>query len=92
MSGDEERLRAELDHMAGLRHAIVYTHPHYSLFSVHWDVLNYDKVNRYPFGQWVKAPRWPRARAELRCTIIIRSGGTRARSIRAALGRFIGTT
>ena len=64
MSGDEERLRAELDHMAGLRHAIVYTHPHYSLFSVHWDVLNYDKVNRYPFGQWVKAPRWPREKSD----------------------------
>ena len=64
MSDDEERMKKTLDRMAGLRHAIVYTHPHMSLFAQHWDSVNYFKENKHPFGEWEKAPRLPRETSE----------------------------
>ena len=55
--GGEAEMRALLDQLAGRRNVIIYTHPHVSMFAESWDVLNYDKVNQYPFGEWVEAPR-----------------------------------
>ena len=55
----DDELRAVLDRFAGRRHAVLYTHPHFAMYSVHWDVLNYDKVNLRPFGEWITAPRRP---------------------------------
>lgn len=55
--GGESELRAVLDALAKRKRAVIYTHPHASLFAEHWDVVNYDKTNMRPFGQWEEAPR-----------------------------------
>ncbi|MDR1465853.1 MAG: hypothetical protein LBJ11_11230 [Oscillospiraceae bacterium] len=41
-----------LDWLRGRRRAILYTHPNRVLFEEFWDVVNYDKENLVPFGQW----------------------------------------
>lgn len=55
--GGEPEVRAMLDKLASRKRAVIYTHPHASLFKEPWDVLNYDKENLYPFGQWKHSPR-----------------------------------
>ena len=60
MCDSEKEMRRVIDYLATLRHAIVYTHPHNSLFCEPWDVINFDKENLYPFGQWKAAPRHPK--------------------------------
>lgn len=53
----EESIKAELDKLAKRKRAVIYGHPHASIFKEHWDVVNYDKENTYPFGQWKAAER-----------------------------------
>ncbi len=65
MRDSEQEMRDALDRLATLRHAIVYTHPHNSLFCEPWDVLNYDKENLYPFGNWKAAKRHPAELSEV---------------------------
>ncbi len=55
--GGENEIRKALDNFASRKRAVFYTHPHMSLFKEHWDVVNYDKQNIYPFGQWQAAKR-----------------------------------
>ncbi|MGN0573680.1 MAG: hypothetical protein ACI4IX_07045 [Acutalibacteraceae bacterium] len=55
--GGEKEIKAELDKLASRKRAVIYTHPHISLFKEHWDIINYDKKNIYPFGKWKEAPR-----------------------------------
>lgn len=51
-NGSEEDFRAVLDGLAKRKRAVVYTHPNQSLFDEWWDILNYDKENLVPFGEW----------------------------------------
>lgn len=53
--GNEESIKAELDKLTTRKRAVIYGHPHASMFKEHWDVVNYDKENTYPFGQWESA-------------------------------------
>lgn len=62
--GGEQEIKAALDKLASRKRAVIYTHPHVSLFKEHWDVLNYDKENTYPFGQWKESPRRSEAESE----------------------------
>lgn len=62
--GGENELKAALDKLASRKRAVIYTHPHVSLFTQPWDVLNYDKENLYPFGQWKESPRRSEAESE----------------------------
>lgn len=55
----EAELRAKLDSLAERRRAVIYTHPHYSLFSEWWDIVNYDKRNLYEFGAWKPCKKRP---------------------------------
>ena len=57
--GGEAEIRAALDRLAKRKRAVFYTHPHMSLFSEHWDSVNYNKINKHPFGEWEEAPRRP---------------------------------
>ena len=52
-TGGEKELRDMLDRLAGRRFAIIYTHPHISVYKEHWDVPNFDKKNLYPDGNYV---------------------------------------
>lgn len=62
--GDEGELDRTLDEFAKRRRAVFFTHPHASLFKEHWDVVNYDKENTYPFGEWKEAKRRPVEQSE----------------------------
>lgn len=53
-----------LDRLAARKKAILYTHPNYLLYTDWWDILNYDKENTYPFGQWVEGRRRDPAQTE----------------------------
>ena len=48
-----------LDRFAKKDHVVVYTHPHASLVSECWDVLNYDKENLREFGDFIEAEARP---------------------------------
>lgn len=45
------------DRLAGMQRVLLYTHPNMALYSEFWDRVNYDKENRYPFGEWKEAKR-----------------------------------
>lgn len=62
--GGEDGVKNALDMFAKRKRAVFFTHPHASLFKEHWDVVNYDKENTYPFGEWVAAERRPEAQSE----------------------------
>lgn len=62
--GGEQEIKAALDKLALRKRAVIYTHPHVSMFKEHWDVINYDKENTYPFGQWKESPRRSEAESE----------------------------
>ena len=62
--GGEAEIHAALDRLAERKRAVFYTHPHMSLFSRHWDSVNYNKVNKHPFGEWEEAPRRPARETE----------------------------
>ena len=62
--GGEAEIRAALDRLAERKRAVFYTHPHMSLFNRHWDSVNYNKVNKHPFGEWEEAPRRPARETE----------------------------
>ncbi len=46
-----------IEQLAKRKHAILYNHPNYMLCEEFWDKLNYDKVNKHPFGQWESCKR-----------------------------------
>ncbi len=48
---------AMLDEMAEKKRVVLYTHPDMSLYSKHWDTVNYKGGNKHPFGEWEEAPR-----------------------------------
>lgn len=56
---DEPDLDALIDFLAQKYHAVVYTHPHASLTEECWDILNYDKENLRPFGDFILSKRRP---------------------------------
>lgn len=62
--GGESELKAALDFLAARKRAVIYTHPHISLFKEHWDIINFDKENIYPFGCWKEAARRSEAESE----------------------------
>lgn len=62
--GGENALKNTLDEFAKRKRAVFFTHPHASLFKEHWDVVNYDKENTYPFGEWKTAQRRPESESE----------------------------
>ncbi len=62
--GGEAEIRAALDWLARRKRAVFYTHPHMSLFRQHWDAVNYNKINKHPFGEWEEAPRRPAEETE----------------------------
>lgn len=49
---DMDRL---LDRFAKKDHVVIYTHPHASLVSECWDILNYDKENLREFDDFIEA-------------------------------------
>ncbi len=57
---DNPDLDAVLDFLSRKHHAVVYTHPHASLTEECWDILNYDKENLRPFGDFILSKRRPR--------------------------------
>ena len=60
----EEGMKRILDHLATKRRAICYTHPNCAMYSEFWDIVNYYKENKHPFGEWEEAPRRPLADTE----------------------------
>lgn len=53
----DEEMRQALEGLTTKKRAIIYTHPHMALFANHWDAVNYNGENKYPFGQWQEPPR-----------------------------------
>ena len=53
------QLPAILDELAKHHRAICYAHPNMALYKEFWDAVNYQKVNKYPFGQWEEGARLP---------------------------------
>ncbi len=53
----EEDIVKTLDKLAEKKRVVAFTHPHISLYSKHWDEVNYFKKNIYPFGQWQECPK-----------------------------------
>jgi hypothetical protein len=41
------------------KRAVLYTHPNRVLFREYWDVVNYDKGNLRPFGDWLPCAQEP---------------------------------
>ena len=60
----EEEMKRILDHLATKRRAICYTHPNCAMYAEFWDIVNYYKENKHPFGEWEEAPRRPLADTE----------------------------
>ena len=60
----EEAMKKILDRLATKRRAICYTHPNCAMYSEFWDIVNYYKENKHPFGEWEEAPRRPIADTE----------------------------
>ncbi|MBQ7383404.1 MAG: hypothetical protein IJV72_01250 [Clostridia bacterium] len=58
---DEPDLDGLLDELAKKHHVVVYTHPHASLTEECWDILNYDKENLRPFGDFILSKRRPQS-------------------------------
>ena len=60
----EEFMKQTLDELAQNKRVICYTHPNMALYSIHWDLVNYYKENKYPFGEWKEAPRRTKEESE----------------------------
>lgn len=63
-TGGEAELREVLDSLAKRKRAVIYTHPNVSLFDEWWDIVNYDKENLRPFGDWKPCHRRPAEQSE----------------------------
>jgi len=48
-----------LEQLRDRKRAVIYTHPNRVLFREFWDVLNYDKENLRPFGDWLPCAKEP---------------------------------
>ncbi len=55
--GEEFDEDAFIEQLAGRRRAILYNHPNMMVCREFWDKLNYDRENKYPFGQWKECER-----------------------------------
>lgn len=56
----EEQLKALLDEIADKKRVIFYTHPDMSIYTTHWDIVNYNKFNKNTFGEWEFPVEHPR--------------------------------
>ncbi|MDR3314280.1 MAG: hypothetical protein LBS96_07475 [Oscillospiraceae bacterium] len=48
-----------LERLRTRKRAVIYTHPNRVLFREFWDVVNYDKENLRPFGDWLPCAKEP---------------------------------
>lgn len=53
---EKEDLVKLLDDIADKKRVIFYTHPDMSIYTTHWDIVNYNGVNKNPFGEWEFPP------------------------------------
>lgn len=53
---EKEDLVKLLDDIADKKRVIFYTHPDMSIYTTHWDIVNYNGYNKHPFGEWEFPP------------------------------------
>ncbi len=60
---EKEDLARLLDEIADKKpkRVIFYTHPDMSIYTTHWDIVNYNGVNKHPFGAWEFPPEREKA-------------------------------
>ena len=62
--GDEKDIATLVERVAKRKRAVVYTHPNSAVSIGCWDILNYDKENLVPFGEFLQCPEQPPERTE----------------------------
>ncbi|MBQ2736639.1 MAG: hypothetical protein IJF26_04335 [Clostridia bacterium] len=62
--GDEKDIATLVERLAKRKRAVVYTHPNSAVSIGCWDILNYDKENLVPFGDFLQCPEQPKERTE----------------------------
>ena len=62
--GDEKDIATLVERVAKRKRAVVYTHPNSAVSIGCWDILNYDKENLVPFGDFLQCPEQPKERTE----------------------------
>ncbi len=63
-NGDEKDVAVLVERVAKRKRAVVYTHPNAAISNGWWDILNYDKENLVPFGQFLQCPEHPKEKTE----------------------------
>jgi hypothetical protein len=63
-NGDEKDVATLVERVAKRKRAVVYTHPNSAVSIGCWDILNYDKENLVPFGDFLQCPEQPKERTE----------------------------
>ena len=58
-NGDEKDIKRLIDKIASRKRVVIYTHPHSAISIGCWDILNYDKENLVPFGEFLQCPEHP---------------------------------
>jgi len=58
-NGDEKDIRRLIDKIASRKRVVIYTHPNSAVSIGCWDILNYDKENLVPFGEFLQCPPQP---------------------------------
>lgn len=48
-----------INHIASRKRVILYNHPNMVLYRQFWDSLNYNGINKHPFGSWEEPERRP---------------------------------
>ena len=62
--GDESDIKRLIDKIASRKRVVIYTHPNAAISAGWWDILNYDKENLVPFGEFLQCPEHPEAVTE----------------------------
>lgn len=57
--GDESDIKRLIDRIALRKRVVIYTHPNAAISNGWWDILNYDKENLVPFGEFLQCPEHP---------------------------------